>query len=379
MKLINLEMTIDKIMLDPFNPRFGKNISNKQSEIRAELMKDTKTKELLNSMKSGLTWVNKIVVRSVDSYTQEIREKLGEDANEHQYVVVEGNTRLACLKDEKMAHLVTNQTLIPVILAEKDDDEEQIEYEKEVKRIQGISNIMIVKDWEPIPKAKYIYEIYMEKKRESPDTPDTNIFKEINTNLGIKLGEVKSFVYRYMFYRQVTENVTEIDKDDFKFFEVFEQNREIRNTFGWVEKEAKFIWECDNTDEKDATDKEELLELFPDIIESAKREKVSSKDIRDIIRKNHDTKSVEDFVNEIKQVVSNESDEYCYNNWRATYFEKVQQNDEQKWSEEIEKVHTTIQAFPVGANWAKEQKIKLEQVQKSVSRLIKMLEIAEMD
>ena len=378
MILENIDLSIDEIMLDPSNPRFGKYLNKNQDELQLELMKDAKTKELLDSMRSGLTWVNKIVVREISSCSKLKLQQLGEEALQYKYIVVEGNTRLACLKDEKMVDIMKNVETIPIICAKREEGETQDKYERELKRIQGIANIMIVKDWEAIPKAKDIYELYIEEKNLKPDVSDTHVFKNIHTNLGIKQGEVKSFVYRYMFYKKVSEDIEAIDNDDFKFFEVFEQNKEIRNTFGWNEKDAKFIWEYDY-DEKEAMDKEELLSLFPEVIKSAKREKISSKQVRDIIRKNHDKKSVEDFVSEIKQVINNTGDEYCYNNWNEMYLNKTPQNDEDRWKEELIRLTNIIQKFPISAEWAIGQKDKLEELAKRVNKLIRILELENLE
>lgn len=123
MKLINDEVTINKIMLDPFNPRFSTSTSTQQNQIQRMLMDDPKTKDLLNSMQTGLTWVNKIVIRKIESYSDNDRNKLGENISEYTYVVVEGNTRLACLKDEKMNGYFDGSKPIPVIEVVKEHTE----------------------------------------------------------------------------------------------------------------------------------------------------------------------------------------------------------------------------------------------------------------
>lgn len=69
--LNNNQVTIDRIMLDPFNPRFSVWNSQQQDLIQRRLMDDPKTKDLLYSMQTGLTWVNKIVVIRLSTYTDE--------------------------------------------------------------------------------------------------------------------------------------------------------------------------------------------------------------------------------------------------------------------------------------------------------------------
>lgn len=69
MKLVSDEIRIGEILLDPYNPRFLDVESLNQSELQKKIMKTGDAKELLNSMKLGIKWVNRIVIRKIETLT----------------------------------------------------------------------------------------------------------------------------------------------------------------------------------------------------------------------------------------------------------------------------------------------------------------------
>ncbi|QBZ23985.1 hypothetical protein FORC085_916 [Bacillus cereus] len=367
-------------MLDPFNPRFSESPSTEQEKIQKKLMELSSTKELLNSMKSGITWVNKIVVRTIDSYNINQSKKLGEDLTNFSYVAVEGNTRLACLKDEKMDDFINRRHPIPVIEAIKEDDETQEQYERAIRRLQGIANVMVVKDWEAIPKAKHIYHLYMDKRNQNSDVSNTQIFKKISEELGLKPGDVKGAVYRYIFYKEISENSDPIDKDDWKFLEVFEQNETIRKVFGWDNNISSFEWSENSEqgnllstfDENTSLIKQELLYMFPEIIESAKRENINSKKLRDTFRDIIASEvTTENLFNDMKETVRHDNDEYAYNNWKKKYFQQQEHlNSETEWKNNLEKMVNWLKQYPINEDWSSNQIGQLKEIKVKVERLI---------
>ncbi|WP_019229022.1 hypothetical protein [Sedimentibacter sp. B4] len=375
MILKDIKLTIDEIMLDPSNPRFSVSLSSQQEIIQGKLMEDHETKNLLNSMLTGITWVNKIVVRKLTSYAYSDRSNLG-NIEKYKYAVVEGNTRLACLKDEKMDNKFNRSIPIPVIEVVKEENETQDDFEREIRRLQGIANVMVVKDWGLLPKAKHIYRLYEDKRQLEPTKSNQQIFKDIGMEIGIKFGEVKSFVYRYIFYKEIIENASNIEKEDWKFLEVFEQNEAIRKTFGWDNSKSTFEW-YEDVDEDDTLLKQELLYMYPDIIKSAKREQVSSKKVRDIIREIHDKRSIEELIFEFKDVV-NDGDDNSYSNWKTKFLNKqIQQDNESEWNNKLNDVVDLLKQYPINEDWPLKHKDKLLEIKKKASQLIKYLDTME--
>lgn len=381
MQLVNAELQIHEIILDPFNPRFNEVFTNDQEKIQKRLMELGSTKELLSSMKSGLTWVNKIVVRKISTYTEHEQTDLSSNTSDFKYVVVEGNTRLACLKDVNMTNFDKSSN-IPVIIAEKETEESQESYERELRRLQGIANVMVVKDWKPIPKAKHIYRLYKDKKDQNPDTSNTRIFKSISDELGIKPGDVKGSVFKYIFYQEITENREPINEGDWKFLELFEQNERIRKMFGWKDSHSDFEWNFDNIQEDllelvedDSLTKQELLYLFPKIIESAKRENLSSKILRDTLRDVIiEGKNAEDLLSDMKDIIDSESSDYKYDNWKKHYLKQREETDNKlKWDNNLNQILEWLKQFPMNEDWAIQQKEKLEEIQKKTKPIISYL------
>jgi len=377
MKLANQEAYIDQIMLDPFNPRFSISPSKQQEQIQRALMDDQKTKDLLNSMQSGITWVNKIVVRSLNTYDKEGKAKLGNDLHGFDYVVVEGNTRLACLKDSKMGESFNRNTLIPIIEAVKEENETNDEYDRQLRRLQGIANVMVVKDWDDIPKAKHVFSLYVDKKQLHPGKSNLQIFKDISMELGISAAKIKMFIFRYMFYREISENSSQIVKDDWKFMEVFESNEAVRKLFGWDSHNSiNFDWEKENDEEDgDSLLKQELLYMFPEIMESAKREEISSKKLRDIIRNIYNNQTVEEFLNEMKEVVKHDNEDYSYNNWKRRYLNtQLPDDSENEWDMKLTNILEMIKQYPMNEDWPLNQIGKLHDIQKKVCNLLKYIQ-----
>lgn len=237
---------------------------------------------------------------------------------------------------------------------------------------------MAVKDWDILPKAKHVYRLYEDKRQSEPLKTNQQIFKDICMEIGIKPGEVKSYVYRYIFYKEVTENASNISEDDWKFFEVFEQNEGIRKFFGWENSKSTFEWNIEVDDEDEALLKQELLYMFPEIIKSAKREQISSKSVRDIIRDIYDKKSVEEIISEMKEVIKHDSEDYTYSNWKTKYLNKqIQQDNETEWESKLTNISNQLKQYPINEDWPSKQKSKLLEIQKKVTQLIKYLESME--
>ncbi|QQR97513.1 MAG: hypothetical protein IPK18_11710 [Sphingobacteriales bacterium] len=127
MKLIPFEIELNKIIIDPFNPRFVNEKKVSQETMISEMLQSSQSKELLKSMQQDIKWVNRIVLQKIE--THQYSENLKKTNQEYEYVVIEGNTRVACLKSGSIEGY--NQSiLIPVLLAEKEENELDEEFWK---------------------------------------------------------------------------------------------------------------------------------------------------------------------------------------------------------------------------------------------------------
>lgn len=384
MKLIDSKVNISEIMLDIINPRLGKRFDNSQKELAEKLLDDRKAKELLTSMRTGLAWVNKITIVPIEEISPEEREFYGEEliAN-YKYIVVEGNTRVACLLHDSMKEIFDRDDDLPVVIVRRGENESYKEFLKERKRLQSIANIMSVKDWGEVKKAKQLFDSYMLNREIEPDETESAIFKELAETIGLASKDVKKSIYRYIFYNELTEKVEKIDEKDFKFFEVYEQNSKIRALFGWDTRNRTFIW--DNADEaqdeiedEETDKKQELLYMIPQIIEIAKDEKISSKDLRDIIRRHH-----EDGILEMHQKfedIINYSEEDDYKNDAFEKFFPIVNNTisiEEKLNKDIDTVICILQNYPINNKFSYAYRDKIELIRDLTENLIIFMDTAK--
>ncbi len=376
---------VTEIMLDIVNPRLGRKVNYSQRELAKYLQTGSKSRELLTSMKSGLTWVNKIVITRVEDLSKEeveIYTDYDKDfKSKYKYVVTEGNTRIACLLHESMVEVFNINDTIPVVIARKSDGETEKEFLRERKRLQSIANVMIVKDWEDVPKAKQLYESYILSKEISTEKAEKDIFRELAENIGMATSIVKKLIYRYIFYKELIENVGFIEERDFKFFEVFEQNSKIRAIFGLNIKNITFEWESlEEIDDENIIEliekKQELLYWFPKLIEIAKDEKISSKKLRDIIREYY-TEGLEEFHQRIKDLIEYSITDECCNDCFSRYFksEKDIRQEEKELQDNIKNIIQTLKSFPVNQDYAVNLKEDIIKIKSISSRIVTMMEL----
>ena len=106
MKVKEKKIKLKEIMIDSYNPRFVNKIGNSQQEIISHLQKGVEYKELLVSMLKKITWVNKIVVVPIEELSEDEKNLYRLDnpnfEQDFKYIIVEGNTRVACLHSEML-------------------------------------------------------------------------------------------------------------------------------------------------------------------------------------------------------------------------------------------------------------------------------------
>lgn len=384
MLLVDAHAQIDEIMLDILNPRLGRKMECSQIELAEELLNDKKAKELLTSMKAGLSWVNRIVIIPIDQLSEEERYIYGVDLlSNYKYIVVEGNTRLACLLHDSMKEVLEKNEGIPVLIVKKSENESYKEFLKQRKRLQSIANVMIVKDWRDVQKAKQLFESYILNKEIAPNESESSIFKELAENIGLAPKDVKKYIYRYIFYKELSEKVQKIQENDFKFFEIYEQNSEIRALFGWDTRKGAFIWNNadevqDEFEDEEIDKKQELLYMVPEIIEIAKDEKVSSKDLRDIIRRHHKD-GILDIHQKIEDIISYTKKDNYRNDAFEKYFPRESNSIsiEEKLKKDIDTVVDILQNYPINNKFSYAYRDKIELIRDLSENLINFMNTAK--
>lgn len=371
MKLEYRETVVTDILLDANNPRYGFPKLLSQKDLQEHLLKGHKSKELLQSLQQGINWVNLIVVKEVENLSEKEKkyyESKGELSGK-KYIAIEGNTRIASLMDDKMKKHFDITTLIPIKVAVRDEKESIEEYEYEIKRLQGIAHILVVKEWDLIPKGKHLYELYLQTRQLYSELMLHEVFRKIALDLGMGLSEVRNAIHKYIFYIRIMDLSDEIEDKDWKFLEVFEQNEDIRRMFGWDKEQEGFEWELNEADDN-AQIKRELLSMFPRIIESAKSEGLSSKKLRDMFRKFDTKREIEETFSEINLIVS-END--VSNSWEMNYGEK-KRSQEEEWRTELSKILDKLMDFPVGREWTSKCIDELVEIKCKIDLYLKALQ-----
>ncbi|NRT88862.1 hypothetical protein [Clostridium beijerinckii] len=374
MEAVNKKVFVSEIMLDINNPRFGRKLNKSQEELQEFLL--VKSTELLVSMQCGLVWVNKIVLAPIEDLSVKERGAFGLIPQGKKYVVVEGNTRVACLLHKSMMKEARKK--IPVIVLEKSDGENDNLYLMGRKRMQSIANVMIVKDWDELPKAKQLYDSYKLAKVIDKTKAENIIFKELGDDIGIPLAKVKNNVFKYLFYKELVDNGNEILEDDFKYLEIFEQSNNVRNLFGYATERGEFEWS--NIDEdmsenqiEQVENKKELLYLIPKMIKVAKNESISSKTFRNILKK-YKPRDLEDILEKFKEICKDTQDEdYTHDSFEVR-LDSEGNNEEKKCKEyniSIESFKRTLKNFPVNQDYSKNFEKDLLEIDQLINKILR--------
>lgn len=352
MKLKPIEILLKDVMIDPYNPRFTVTKTNDQSTLIHEMLQSKSSKELLNSMQEDIKWVNRIVVQIIDTHEEKV--KLNSSKTQCKYVVVEGNTRLSCLKSGTIVGY-NDETLIPVLLAEKEVDESFEEFKKQIRITQGIANVTVVKEWSQVAKAKHLNSLFndsISSKRAQ------DVYKQISTELGINLKEVRELIIRYKIFHKIAEISDPIADDNWGYLEAFDKNIQIRKIIGMSPETNEFI---NNDDEY----YDEILSEIPNLIKHAHLQGLNTKQFRDVIieiSKTHFTS--EDFNSVIKEVLDSSSDTSLVslkNNMKI-------KSDKEQWENDLNLILDKISNFPSVSDWAIELQDKLNKIDEKVKK-----------
>lgn len=292
------ELDYRKILLDPFNPRFDGELEGMtQSQIIERIKKDSDYKELIESMKRSIRWINLIVIRPIDDLDANVKENLNvPDINKYKYIVIEGNTRLACLHDDDLTKKSNN---IPVSIfklgdEEKKDDLKRDEYNLEIMYIQGQANILKVKDWNDKPKCQHVYRTFIERKKLNNSEKTTEIINDLAKRFSGKVSDIKKALVRCSIVRKFESIGYKIDEKDWSYLEAIETK--VGNTYMGLNADYEFD---SNLDPKNQKILLERYEKFYNLVQKYKGENLNSKKFRDYFRKNYLNKPNENIPLEI--------------------------------------------------------------------------------
>lgn len=375
-------------MLDSLNPRFGSEKSDlTQNQIKEKLLTPKGSKELLNSMKENIKWISKIVVRDVKDLSKEELKNYSQEIFNYKYIVIEGNTRMACLKSGNIPY-VEESMEIPVLLTVKEPNESHSHYLKELKITQGISNVMVVKEWGDIAKAKHLYELYIAKNREDTNSTFPKIVNSISKELGMSSVDVRKSIYRYAFYNEINTISDTLPGKHWGYLEALDKNIEIRKFMGLKDGSLDFEW-TENTDEYQTSFiqedneytslKKELLVEIPSIIKVAETDGLNTKEFRDLFislvkeRKESDLEDFKEFLTNTTNFSERKE------NWRTLYerFKNGNESLEEEWKMKFEDMKNNISNLPLNSQWVVNYKSLLQEIQECISDSIEILEFKE--
>ena len=231
------ELELDNIFLDPNNPRFAEKgrvitedriIEQKVQEVCMDNISEYDTDELIDSIKTiGFLTIDKVVVRPIKNSV-------------NNYVVVEGNRRIAALKKIKEEYLNGEIKLRDDILKSilkfnvlvYTGREESIAW-----IIQGIRHISGVKNWRPYQQVKLLSELIEKKNIE---------VSEAAKAIGIGSTTATRLIRSYNGYKQCLQDEEFGDliaADTFSYFQdgiFFKRNSPLQLWLGWNETEKMF-------------------------------------------------------------------------------------------------------------------------------------------
>ncbi|MGG2196439.1 hypothetical protein [Paenibacillus validus] len=257
MNLIERNVKLENMLLDVNNPRSIGDVIDDQQQLQNFIMSQPGTQTLLQSMIEKIRWVNRIVIRK-DSHT-------------NKFIVVEGNTRTACLKSGYIPN-IDGQSIIPVLEAVQESNETENEFEAEIMVLQGIANVMSVKEWDSVKKARHVYFMFKARERAGILKSFNKDTKEIANTMGLNVDDVRRFIREYTYFQQIELlKPASLIKQDFSYLEAIDRNEVTRTYFGFDKDTNRFEWEITKSPTKEMKRKMERLVAFPLLIQVAKK------------------------------------------------------------------------------------------------------------
>jgi hypothetical protein len=249
------KINIDKLLLDPNNPRFSRHVDDmtpidKLDDDGVQALAYTNMNHSSNRFEidelveailtDGFIHVDKIFVK-----------KIGK-----KYLVIEGNRRITAIKkilsdraeglDPDTKAEITN---IPCIVVDGSDPD----VDNVIRKILGLRHHGSILPWKPLPAAFNLYQEYMMElcaknptKAKDPNNfvyrPD--IAKKVAAIFSVKWNDVKKRVKLYRVYLQLVELVrtdpSAINSDSFSMLEETLDKETLRKFFEYDDKSSTF-------------------------------------------------------------------------------------------------------------------------------------------
>jgi len=213
------EVDYNEIMLDPYNPRFNGEMKRKsQSEILHYIQHNRVSGEdyieLFRAMKNGIRWMSFITIRPLKDLDKEMLETLElseTEKEQYKYIVIEGNTRLACLKSGEFSDV----QYIPVTIFELEEgDINNIEtmqkYALEILYIQAQNNITRVKEWGNVAFCYHIYNTFNSRRKFNPEERIEDVVNNLAERFTGKVQDIKKAIIRCEYVESIQKITGEV-------------------------------------------------------------------------------------------------------------------------------------------------------------------------
>lgn len=209
------DISIDNLRFDPFNPRLPRIYEQlDDSEIIEWMLQDASLIDLFSSIANNGYFGGEPIV---------VVKSEGDN-----YIVVEGNRRLAAVKLLNNPSLATiKQSTIKDILQEREvkdiphslpsyiltDREEADDY-------LGFRHVTGVKSWGALEKSKYTFKLFEEYKTKNKGSNDS-IYKKLAKKIGSKKAYVQRMVVGFRLFKMIEDarfyNIPNINEENFDF------------------------------------------------------------------------------------------------------------------------------------------------------------------
>ena len=234
-KLKSIKVKPENLYLDPNNPRF---IEERERVPESRFMEEAVQRNTLGKLeaigiedliesisKYGFLTIDRVIVKPLDK-----------DGN---YLVLEGNRRIAALKRVKELHQEGEITLGDQVLKSLLEIEVLVfngDIEDIVWTIQGLRHLTGIKEWPKLQQAKFITENFYERKKMK--------FREIARMLNLKPSEVSTLIRSYYAFIQAKNDEEYGDDITSKKFSIFSEGvfkkPSLKDWLGWNDRKMKF-------------------------------------------------------------------------------------------------------------------------------------------
>ena len=224
-----INVPLEKLILDPNNPRFSKNEYELISD-ESKFADSAIQQEALAKMISGDLFDTMDLEKSIkaNGYVSIVQPMLVRQIGDH-YLVIEGNRRLSALKQLFSKHNSgkSKDVLSPELLDTMSNlpvyDYSDASKE-EISVLLGMIHVGGTKDWDLLPSAFYIYKLYADllctehnwnsQQIQKKFFFDREIGKKVAAQASISTGKVKRNLMLYRVFRQLADEAHERTGDE---------------------------------------------------------------------------------------------------------------------------------------------------------------------